>query len=264
MFYISEVFKIAKEHFVLSLTSAFSFCALVLSLHFSGDIKAILNSPVEELKNPYFNAVMTNNENPDYIKRKISDLPGVYAVNVNKADVKSKLAAFVGEDIKSFGESFLAKSYFSIKVLFETNISENTRKLVREYLKRLVGIEGVSLSAVKYPVLEKKKMSQSSFMVRWIDKVVVFFFALIWFVTLVLLRKYANNQAFIIEQFQRKKYVLPKLYLNSTLGLFCLCLVGAFLLHKNIEMIDALILLVVWGIGFSLFFNSKTKIKRYI
>lgn len=264
MFYINEVIKIFKEHFVLSITSMVSLAALVMTLHFSGDIKSIFTPQTKTLSNPYFNAVMTKSENPDYIKRKMSDLPGVFAVNVNKSDLRQRLKSFVGQDIKSFGDSFLSKSYYSIKVLFETNISENTKNLVKEYLKRLVGKDGVSVSQVKYPSKKKAIISKNSFLGNWADKMIFGFFALIWFATLWLLKKHANNQAFIIEQFQRKKFVLPKLYMNSTLGVILACLILSFSLNKNINLIDGVLLLATWIIGLAMFYNSKTKVKRYI
>jgi hypothetical protein len=265
MFYLVEVLKVFKEHVVLSLVSCLSLVAIIMSLHFSGDIRNQLNKQNEVIKNPYFNAVMTRSENPEYIERKMSALPGVYSVNVYKAKVKDQLQSLLGGDIKSFGANFLSKSYFSMKVLFEENISKNTRSLVREYLRRLVGNDGVSISRTKYPNLNKMNIVKNESIVKkWIDKVLFGFFSLIWVCTLLILSKHVKNQAFIIEQFQRKSNVSLKMYSYATLAIVFVSLAFAFSFNKNIEIVSAMSFLLIWILGASIFLKKGNSVKRYI
>lgn len=221
MFYLKEFFKLIKENFIVGILFIASTSALVVVSWHQEKISIIISSAQKSISTPYFNALITDRSNLLSVVRKMKSLPGVLEVSFQgdkelKKEVSSLKASF-GDHVL---EGFSAESFKNMRIELESGIQAKSQSLIREYLTRLIGEDNVTMSQVKTPQI--KKNHETTFMTlitKWGNKYLLLLVSFFWMFCLFLFLKPLKTYAFIIEKFQRKVAVAPKVILSGV-GLF--------------------------------------------
>lgn len=238
MFYLKEFSKLFKSHLVLSTILAFSVFGLVTSVQQKEIITKEFSLSQKTKMTPYFNALISNKVNLDGIKRKMINLPGVFEVNIaNSKGLNEEL----GHLKKNFGSEIIGElsslNYKKLKVQLEAGIHSKNQELVREYLSRLVGKDSLTMGAVKLPQDIKLKNNDSLLvLVQHIDTYLVLFFMILAAISVFLLVKPLNNQAYIIEKFQRKSKVNIKILMSGLFSIAAVSFILNYLYRAEVTM----------------------------
>jgi len=228
MFYLKEFSKLFKSNLILSLILGFSIFGLVTSVQQKELIKQEFSLNQKTKMVPYFNALISNKVSLESIQRKMIKLPGVFQVNI---DDNKSLKEELGHLEKNFGSEIIGElsslNYNKIKIQLEEGIHNKNQELVREYLARLVGKDSLTMGAVKLPQNIKLKDDDALLVfVKYLDVYLVLFFMVLAALCVFLLVKPLNNQAYIIEKFQRKSRVNMKILFS---GLFSIASISFIL-----------------------------------
>lgn len=237
MFYLKEFSKLFKNHLMLSIILAVAIMGLVTSVHQREFIKSELSLNQKTHNMPYFNALVSDKINLDSIRRKMKMLPGVFAVSVvENKDLNKEL----GHLKNNFGSDIISElsslNYKRLKIQLEEGVHLKNQQLVKEYLSRLVGKKDLTIGSIKNPRQLKIKQDDSLMqLLNYIDIYLVGFFMVLLTITIMLLLKPVNNQAYIIEKFQRKNKVNVKIMLSGLVAITAISFVFNYLAKPEFE-----------------------------
>lgn len=258
MFYLKELLFIIRDHKTLAMANLAFLALFTCAAQFSSDIKGFFALDSKTSSAPYFNALVGSATNADYIVRKMSNLPGVSAVEVKNSDKLAEEVSGFLEEVGA-GPEVMAKSYNAFKVVLEPGTRGSSRELIREYFARLTGKKDVTFSQVKTPTPQRFKTSPLyGIFSKWSDVYLAALAGFGWLFTLWLISQPLCAQSFVIERFQRKDRTALKMYA----WLWALPLLGLGMAAALFEVKIALFALVLGAILLvmgSLFFLKKGK-----
>jgi len=226
MFYLAQFFKALKIAPVRGGLFLISTFLLLISL---GEMDALekkyFHSENARMTGAYFYALISSKENNLAVARKLRVLPGVeQAITLSEKKIKLEVERLLGAFKKDLAtelqdelhnelkNDLINLEFTGIKVVFQENITQRTQQLIRDYLSRLVGTDKVTLGPIKKPNEEFKKNAQLAlFLKDWGIIGVVFLCVLFWFSSLQIFSKVIAKQSYLLEQFQRKKFVRIKI-----------------------------------------------------
>lgn len=202
-----------KESFLLGFVGFVLLTLLCLVTLGGKQMHQLANKEVELKSQAYFTALVESSEGLLGIIEKMRNLPGVTTVELlNDDKVESELKSLEAE----LGSELLdgLKNLKTLKIVLSQGIHPDTAALVKEYFTRLAGNKAVSFSKVKAP--GKKSASESkttiSLWSRYVEYWALAIISIAWLFVIRLGAKELKRKAFIIERFQRKKFVSIKLY----------------------------------------------------
>lgn len=256
MFYLTEMLRVVRDHKALALANFLLLAVCAVSLQSRPQIKNFFSLDAKAGNAPYFNALVPAGANPDYIVRKMRNLPGVAKVNLTRSGkLENEIKGFlseIGESTSAFTGAFNA-----FKITLEDNTRAESRNLIKEYFSRLVGRKDISFTKVKSPAPAFLKNSPlyNAFS-KWADIYIVALAGLGWFFTCWLLSQPLGSQGYVIERFQRKKKTALKMYLWLWGAPLIALLAGAVYMERSLDLLGlgALGLLLFAG---SVFFIGK-------
>ena len=226
MFYLNEFLKIFKRNTFVAL----SFCLINILLFFTivnfNSLQKSLSKRLPQIENEhYFNSLVSSTVNVKAIERKIKGLPGVKRTSlISKKEAHQnlkKLEGSLGLDALELQE---LKKMVTLKVVLDEKVSESSINLIREYLKRLVGVEKILLGAVKKKISKEKMFKHLVANVKkWPLQVGIAITVIFWMISLTALRKQVMTSAYLIESYQRKSKVAMKI---SFAGIACLSILA--------------------------------------
>lgn len=265
MFYLSEFFQILKLNKFLGFILFTGMFGVFSISHFEKEIKGQLSLDTKVKDTPYFNALIRKNLNIESVKRRMSKLPGVLAVAENR---KKSLEKEIFHLKKIFGDDVInglaSKNYKKLKVELEKGIKLKSFILIKEYLSRLVGKDSITIGQMKRPKSLKLNQKDSLYIfLKWIDSYAILVFFFLWFIALVFLLRPVLKRTYIIEKFQRKSYVGPKIILSGMISFFVVILFGHYCVQAKLNeltLILALVMIVV-TVGFC---SILRRSKKYI
>lgn len=217
MFYLSHFLKLFLTYPVralsFSLLGLMTFALLVLQVPVTQEIEKFTQG---ESKNAYFHALVSGRENHARISRNLMNLPGVETVEILSENlIKEQVKEIIGSISVDIPENLFQLNYAGLKIIFSEGLKANSQVLIRDYLQRLVGDSQVTMSAVKQVNNEKK----IGFWKLYIEK---YGFWVLWFVVLsswlavsLFFIQGLRKQAYLLEQFQRRKNVGAKMYISG-------------------------------------------------
>lgn len=227
MFYLKQLFFVGKDHLVLAFTNITLLLVFTIVTQNRAEITNFFSIESKTSSAPYFNALVSSGASPDYISRKMKNLPGVSSVEVTRS---GKIAEEAKNFLTQLGESADAfpGSYNAFKVVIEQNTKPQSRKLIKEYFTRLVGKNDVTFTGMKRPMMRAIQNSPAfALFAKWSDVYLAALAALGWLFTLFLLSRPVASQSFVIERFQRRTSASLKIYLwlaglpvTTVLGLY--------------------------------------------
>lgn len=260
---MKELFLIARDHKLLSVVNVMLLALTVSVTQHRAEIKNFFAVDSKSSATPYFNALIAADSNPDYIIRKMSNLPGVAKV-VFKDDKKlaKELRGFVSEVGSEAAD--LATNFKSFKINLNKGLQPKSAQLIKEYFSRLVGGKDVTFSQVKQPKgWEIQKSPLYSMFSKWADVYIGAIIGLGWLFTLWILSHSIQAQSYVIEKFQRKDKTALRMYALLSLAPIVFSLIATFWFEgkANFATLAPVAGIVAFG---CLFFIGKKKPQRFI
>jgi len=251
MFYLDQFFKALKKSPIKGACFFISTLLLLLSL---GELKtlekAYLNNVAAKNSTTYFHALISSKENIQNIARKLRVLPGVSkAFTLSEEKIKVDVANLLGSFKEELTDELINLEFTGLKVLFSENIKVRSQQLIRDYLVRLVGSEKVTLGAIKKPdAIELKNAKTAVLFKKWGSTGVVACLFLIWAIFFYSFTAVVSKQAYLVEQFQRKKKVKVKILLAGLLTIFGIGLIPMAILGQPSEA-NILLFIAIMGLA---------------
>ena len=247
MFYLKEFYQLFRANRLLSIIFLFSIMGIVISVTQKEEINYQLTKAQSIKLLPYFNALIQNGTNIEKIQRKMSDLPGVSTVKLLDHSAVSKEVKKLQQRFdKDLLNELSSLKLQRIKVELESGLLEKNQNLIKEYLARLVGKESITIGAVKRPsqFLKRKETFQQKIM-KWGDIYIISFFSALFLMSIFLIQGRLNKQSYIIEKFQRKKYVKTKIMFAGASFAMGTALILNISLFKSITVMAIFPILIV-------------------
>ncbi len=252
MFYLTHFFKTFMiSPFKTSVLVIVSFM-LVLTAFFAQNINLILEREMNQKEKPHFYALLENASQYDGIIPQIKSLPGVESIKFENHD---EMQALLKETAKQLGvddsvlEEVISGQYIGLKINFYPETSKIRLDEAREQIQSIFGAENTTLTPLKMP---QTSMVQN-YLSQMGAQILILIFILLWLLILFSWAEVARKQAYLIEQFQRKKQVCFKLVLSGLL--FCTFVAAApsfYFVRPSLPELITVIVFFILGASFFL------------
>lgn len=251
MFYLKEFFKSAGDSLFRGFSFFFLSCFLAFALTHRPWVQSIVEKITpEKMVNPYFSVVIDDSVNQDTFYTKVRSLPGVQFIddrmNQEAQEKLTKLVAELGADYKM---ATPANTVTAMKIVMSQSISPETMQFVKAQVEIAGGKEHVTAGDIKFPEITKSMSTHPffSFLKKSGDWGVVFILAVSWMVSFWLCYETFRTRSYLIERYQRKKYVAAK-SMASGLGMVVLFFVGLGIFDGTLKVFDVIILLMIFSV----------------
>ncbi len=251
MFYLKEFYKSLGD----SLFRGFSFflfsCVLAFALTHRPWIQTIVEKVTpEKMVNPYFSVVIDQTVDKDAFTKKVQSLPGVQFVDdrVNQ-EAQEKLTKLVAELGSDYQMSVPNELMTAVKVVMNQSVSIESMQFIKTQVERSAGKDHITSGEIKFPEISKSMSSHPvySFLKKSGAWGVIGLLALAWIISFWLCYDTFRTRSYLIERYQRKKYVAAK-SLATGLGSVLLLFVGFGILNGTLKVFDVIILLMVYSV----------------
>lgn len=200
--------------------------------------------------NPYFVAVIDSTVDAGKIKASLSSLPGILAVD-DKESLRSqtKLNNLMGELGTDYSLNPELLNFKSLKIIMSPSLSAESLDFVRDQVVKMSGQDHVTATEIKFPEVTgiMKAHPFYSFLEKSGDWGVLGILALFWIVSYWLCYDVFRSRSYIIEKFQRKKFVAAK-SLATGLGLIMMLFTALGIWNGTLKFFDTVILLSIFSV----------------
>lgn len=211
MFYLINFFKSLLSNPIKGITFIVLTFLFVGSSFYGTKIENSLLKGVSKMeKGASFFALVDSRENNQRIARKLRDLPGVEKVSVlSKSDVSSSLDNLLKTLDVGISKDLLDLSFSGLQIEFQKGLPSRSQNLIRNYLSRLVGTEKLTMGAVNKESIKQKKKRGSivNFIRIYFGPILTGVMGFSWLVFFLFFRKSILRDAYLAEQYQRRKNV---------------------------------------------------------
>ncbi len=200
--------------------------------------------------NPYFSIVIDQTVDKEAFLAKVSSLPGVQfvddKVNQQAQEKLNKLVAELGTDYQMTAPSELMTAF---KVVMNQTISVETMQFIKAQVERTGGKDHITSGAIRFPEIAKSMSGHPvySFLKHSGSWGIIAILALAWMISFWLCYDVFRTRSYLIERFQRKKYVAAK-SIASGLGVVVLLFSGLGIFNGTLKVFDVIILLMVFSV----------------
>ncbi len=236
MFYLIKFFYAIKTSPLKGIAFLFITICMILSCGLFSSIDYKFNSYFGPKKQgSYFYALISEKENYKNIIRKVRNLPGV-------ALVKSLDSKKVKKEVNDFFQNIHFEKDFEkdlemipVKVSMSYGISENSKELILRYLVKLSGEE----NSVVGNIIEEKiiQSGRMTFLSDWGALLLILIFLVLWLGVGLSFCREIEKISYILSNFQRKKFVGPKISLAGMLFTFSITLSVLGILSLDIHFV---------------------------
>ena len=251
MFYLVEFLKSLGE----SVFRGFSFflfsCVLAFGLTHRPWVAQMVDkiSP-EKIVNPYFVAVLDNTIDADKLKNVIGNLPGVLTISErSKEEGAGRIKALVSDLGSDYALSPELMDFKTIRISLNPSLSRDSLDFVRSQVAKIGGKDHMNVTQVKYPEVTglMKAHPFYAFLSKAGDWGIIGLCALAWIISYWLSYNVFRSRSYVIEKFQRKKFVAAKT-LATGLGLVFVLFSGLGLMNGTLKFFDLVILFMVFSV----------------
>lgn len=253
MFYLNQFFQIFRQHAV----RVTLFLAVTGLLFFTAaHRKQIANSLGfgEKAQNhrPYFHALISSKQNSSWVARKLRELPGVEGVEVLpekelSEQVRQLLAGMDHEVVQAVGDMQLA----GLKVIARPELETRSIDLIKDYLVRLTGKETTVGATV---IASKATKVATPLWHKYAVEIFLAFLGLIWSSIVMSLSRPLRRNAYLIEQFQRRRGVAMKTWMTVVFFAVIVGVGSAFIWHPPEVLPLVMCSVVIFG---TIFFQAR-------
>jgi len=178
----------------------------------------------QEVKSPYFNALVRSDENIEDLARKLRELPSIKRVTTISEkkifdELNKTLSEITPDSKEGLPEDLKLKG---LKVFFKKDASKKAQDLTMEYLGRLIGKEKITLSKV-FNQEDLKKLKTNKTLIKK-EYLIGGAFAL-WIMSCLLFVKKFSKYTYLLESYQRARLIKLKLFI----ALICVFMIPLFI-----------------------------------
>jgi hypothetical protein len=251
MFYLVEFFKSLSELFIRGILFFIFTCVLSFTLsHRSVISKMIEKVSPEKLVNPYFVVVLDGNTDVQKFQELIQVLPGVLKIDEKESEASKQrvmnLIKELGPDYK-IGEDQI--NFKSVRIILSSSLSQESLEFVRDQVVKMSKDQKITATPIKYP--EVTKVLNTHPFYYYLKKIgdwgIVGFFSLLWIASYWLCYDIFRSRAYLLEKFQRRKYVAAK-SLAMGLGLVFILFTILSILNGVFKLFDLVILFMILSV----------------
>ncbi len=211
MFYIDKFLNLFGK---APLKSTFLFLGILGVFIFSGQQdsvqKAINKSLESKKKYPYFYVLISAKNNAQRVRRQLVKLPGVQEVQFLSQKTVSQKVKNILKDI-DIGKNSELFDYEGLKVSLSLDLPPRGIKLIRDYVKRLVGAE-VILGSLQDVPKDEVKSGFVTFLKSWGWESILFILSIISISVFLVIVLEQSKEFYLFEEFSRKRLVGVKIY----------------------------------------------------
>jgi hypothetical protein len=251
MFYLKEFFKCIGEAPLRGASFLIFSCLLAISLtHRPWIARNVEKITPEKMVSPYFVAVLDSSVDMKTVKTAIGKLPGIVAIDDKESErSRSKLNALVEELGSDYTMDVNLMNFTSLRIIMSPSLSSESLDFVRQQVVKMGGRDHVTTTEIKYPEITSVMKSQPfySFLSKAGDWGVVVLVSLCWIICYWLCYDVFRSRSYIIEKFQRKKYVAAKT-IATGLGVVFVIFTAAGIWHGTLKFFDLVILLMLFSV----------------
>lgn len=260
MFYLTQFFKSLFRSKITGVLFILCTGALVTASFNQERINSTLSNTDSRDVNPYFNALISKDVNLNSISRKIKSLPGVNRVkHVKTVNANAQLEELNKALNSAVLDRLKTVKYSTLTVELTKNLKVKSQNLIREYLARLVGRESLTLSKIKYPRQNQQSDSYLDTVLREIDLIIIFSLSFIWILLMIAVVKKNSSYFFLLEKFQRKKYIKEKSMAMGVGLIVAIAILVNFYFNDNISALSSLATLTMMLVTCALLLKLKHK-----
>ena len=222
MFYIKMFYKLAFRNFL----SSFFFFSLATAFIFALGKKDYIGHKVMtfisgEKVNAYFFALISDPNHASLAYERTVQLPGVKSVEtIVKDRIVEKTKKIISQLSSGIPHSIFHRNYTGLKVTFKEGVSERSKKLIQNYLEKLVGADHVTMGGIIEENQEREKKIET--LSKFKDMVIYIFIGGALCLCLIPFSKMRTcilEEAYLIEKYQRRNNVAIKIYLAGVIPL---------------------------------------------
>ena len=151
MFYLIQFFKILFKSPIRGFFLFFFSMALVFSIGQKNYLEEQFTKMIPENKaGDSFYALISTNESYQNVARQMSQLPGVFKVEIlSESQIKEEVKSVLGALQVDMTDSSLDLDYAGLKIIYTKELKPRAQELVRDYLTHLVGEGNITLGNIK-------------------------------------------------------------------------------------------------------------------
>lgn len=251
MFYLTEFFKSLGESFFRGFSFFFFSCLLAFTLtHRPWVASTVEKISPEKIVNPYFVAVMDESVDAAKLKNLVGRLPGVLSIqDKNQEESRGKLGQLVSQLGSDYQVSDDLMNFKTVRISLNPTLSQESLSFVRDQVVKFGGSEHLTATDVKYPEVTSVMKSHPfyNFLGKAGDWGVIGIVALCWVISFWLCYDVFRSRSYIIEKFQRKKFVASKT-LAVGLATVIVLFTGMGLLNGTLKFFDFVILFMIFSV----------------
>lgn len=254
MFYLKEFVKSIFESPLRGLSFVFLSCLLSLGLtHRSLVSKTVERITPEKMASPYFIAVIDNDKNVDKVRKLLSSLPGVLSIDDSESmRSKRKLSALVRQLGSDYNLDSKFMDFKSLKIMLNPTLSSESLDFIRNSVVKIGNKNHISATDIKFPEITSAMNSHPFylFLKEYGDWGVIAFIVICWIISYWLCYDIIRSRSYIVEKFQRKRYVASKT-LATGLGFIFLIFNAFGIWNGTVKVMDSLILFTIISVLWS-------------
>lgn len=258
MFYLNHFFKILGKS---PIRGFFLFFFSILFV-FSVGQKSYLENQFSKMipdnqAGDYFYALISSSESYQAVARQMSQLPGVYKVEVlSENQIKDEVKNVLGTLQVDLADTNLDLNYAGLKIIYSKDVKSRAQELVRDYLTHLVGEGNITLGTIKSNDNQADKRAQFISMIKtWGYSLYLFIVLIFWVISLLLVKAKITEASYLLENYQRKKRVGLKVALNGLILIFIISVGFTFILGMP-ELINLIFAFALFIVGISIHAKS--------
>jgi hypothetical protein len=250
MFYLTQFFKSLGD----SLFRGFAFflfsCLLAFSLtHRPWIAKSVEAITPEKMVNPYFVTVMDGSVSPDKIRLAADHLPGVLGVTSVDGEGQNKLQKLVASLGPDYAVDSNLMNFKSFRIVLNPSLSTESLDFIRGQIVKAGGSDHMTASDIKFP--EVTSVMNAHPFYRFLGKAgdwgVIGILAVFWVISFWLAYDVFRSHSYLIEKFQRRKYVAAKT-IATGLGLIVISFSALAIWNGTLKFFDLILLMMVFSV----------------
>lgn len=221
IFYLREFFRNLVKGPILGIGFIITTICLVNALMFRTTIQDMISSQVVyDRSGGHFHALITADQNHARVARQLRGLPGIVRVEeLSEQSIAQEIDNIFGSLNMGDAQDVLANMqlrYAGLKVVLTQELESRSVDLIRDYMRRLIGSENLTIGPVMQTRQEGEQNLESfAEFSQWGSWVVIAILFLSWLGFTHFFGNKIRRHAYLLEQFQRRERVAFKMFLTG-------------------------------------------------
>ncbi len=228
MFYLNQFIKNLINHPFRGMLFFIATLFLVVIVQHRSYIQGLLVGDIaKSFSHSYFHVLIDGNISKDGLVFRLRKLSGVHDVVLQSTkSLENNLKELVEELDVAIPKSLLPEQYTGLKVILSEQATDRSILLIREYLARLYGESRVVMTPVqstskdRYQALASRYLKNRERINFWVILGISGMALILWLISFFGLIKATSRKMYLLEEYQRRKNILSKVFLTGTLAIY--------------------------------------------